>query len=207
MSGQKTEQKTEQKTYNTEWTRIDEAVNRFVRFLQGAVNVGGPLASWHVIFDMGTVARIEPDQLACQFAGYDGKYIADYPTHRLESEDILTDIISCNVQVWESQKDQLSGDANRAIRAGYQLLTDDGYPYPGGQGSDRMPIPAENPHDHTEILWHVMWMHRHKYINNLVLSDDPMVAVQTAGEFRRLDVMFPKVYAVISPDLIVTRLK
>lgn len=200
------EQKTEQKTYNTEWTRIDEAVTKFVKFLREAVSAGGPLADWHVIFSMGTVTRVEPSQFAHQFAGYDGKYIADYPTHRLASEDVLPDIISCNAVIWNSQKD-LAGDIGNSLRVGYQMLTADGYPYPGGEGSDRIPIPAEIPgNDSTELLWHVMWMHRHKYINNLVISEDPMEAILTAGEFRRLDVMFPKVYAVISPDLVITRI-
>lgn len=179
------------------WNDADVSIDMFKKFLIGAVKKGGPILQYHVIFSMGTIARLDLEQV--EFTGYDS--FDRYPTERIKPEH-LDDIIKDNIETWHRQKNMLDGDLGKALRIAYKQLDDDGYPYPGA-GSDRAPMPCSNADGPK--LWNVIWMDRSPQLANLTLSDDPVRAVILSGEQRRLDCIAPKVIAVISPDLSITR--
>lgn len=188
-----------------EWRGFNIAMVKFEDFLKKAVVAGGALKDWHVVFALGTVARFD---LAAEteFTGYDGEYSEGFPEHRVGNPDTIQEIIQHNIQNWERQK-TTGGDVGKALRVGYRIMLKDGYPYPGGEGSDRLPIPMGDPReDHDDFLWTILWSARNHQVTSLALARDMMTAIANGGEQRRLDFMFPLVKAVIAPDLTITRL-
>lgn len=188
------------------WKEFDRALNTFHDFLKFATLAGGPLRDYHVIFRMGTVARLSLE--LPEFTEYTGEYVENYPAHRIP-DDELGNIIKHNIHTWELQRNVLSGDVGRAVKIAYKLLIDDKYPYPGGDGSDRFPVPCQNPDvvmQNNEILWNLIWPRGCDKLSNLILAAEPGAAVQLGGEFRRYDYMFPKVRAIITPDLTIISL-
>jgi hypothetical protein len=175
-----------------EWVDFHRAVNSFVNFL----NLADAFNSYHVIFSMGTIVRIDRDESNTEFIGYTGEYVEDYPIYRISID--LDEIIADNIAVWESQKDvPVYG---RFIRSGYHSLISNGYVT---ATTDKVPVPCQDPSAHDDILWNVLWPELSPNVTNLVISssDDPVSAAVIGAELRRYDYMFPNVRALITPDL------
>ncbi len=181
------------------WTEFDKALNKFINFLSD-VGKNNPILDWHVIFSMGTVTRFDPTECD-EFIGYTGEYVLNYPLNRIKDIEI-DEIITHNVLIWNEQKNT-SGEIGTSINCAYEILINDGYPYPGTKQSDRYAIPCEKPE--KEFLWNINWLNCDTRITNLSLADNHNNAVALGGEFRRLDYMFPKVLAVITPNLNIYR--
>ncbi|QYB17577.1 hypothetical protein PV-S19_0213 [Pacmanvirus S19] len=180
------------------WTEFDTAVNKFNNFLHN-VNEKNPIDDWHVIFSMGTVARFDPDEID-EFTGYTGEYVINYPLNRIA--DIELDEIICNNVITWNEQSKIAGYVGTAVKCAYEILINNGYPYPGTEESDRYAIPCEKPEN--TFLWNVNWDNC-KELTNLSLAESHHTAVALGGEFRRLDYMFPKVLVVITPDLEIYR--
>lgn len=184
------------------WTQVEDATSRFLGFLHGAVEKGGPLKDWHAIFSIGTVTRIRDG--TPEFTGYSPLWPKEEREH-FTSEEGARAIHARNVRTWESQRSHPDPDVQRAIRRAYHLLTQDGYPYPGGEGSDRMAVPMQQIEDDSqEVLWMILWMHREPNVFSLAIDSNPGMAVASSGTGRRTDYLEPRVHAVISPTLQVT---
>ena len=182
---------------------IQPCVDEFLDFLKGSIDKyipkfdGDKYGEWHAIFKGGTVAKIDPVQNVPEFQGYTDSYREGYPVHRVSS-DALGDLLQANVDVWNRQKDKLDGDKGKALRIAYSMLISDGYPYPGGEGSDRIPIPITDPSMNPEPICMVIWSHRDPYLHNIV-KGNVNVAVGLSADLRRYDFMMPEVYAIINP--------
>lgn len=169
---------------------------------------------YHVIFERGTVLKIEfvCSGKASEDDGmeWDGSLDdVDFPTHRLDKEGIAQ--LSQQL-AWIGQaldKDLKDPTMLRVVKKAIGILIKDGYPYPGGAPADRVPIPLPlSSSDQSACM--VMWPYRHMAIFSFVSSDlmagSVERAVKVAGEARRLDgfMFFP--FAVIGPDLTVTKI-
>jgi hypothetical protein len=173
------------------WGHFDQVLQRWLDHL--AI---GPNTQWHVIFSMGTVCGLRLEG-SSPFTGYTEGYWEDWPMHRVQGrfDDIRADI----THTWELQRDQLPGNPGVALRAAYGVLVGDGYPYPGGGGSDRQSVQLPGG------LWAVQWPARNPALFNIALADSANEAITLSGDLRRYDAMFPRVLAVISPQLQLTR--
>lgn len=186
-------------------------MDSFLSFLKGSISVykpkteGDVFSDWHIVFSGGTIVRIcSSNMYGKEFQGYElcseGSYQDKYPTHRLKSKADLKNILTDNIKVWNSQKDALPDMHGKVLRIAYDILIEDGYPYPGGEGSDRTAIPITDPSlsNDSSAKWLILWPNRNMYILNI--TDGTFnTALMLGGELRRLDFMFPKVYAVIDP--------
>src|SRR5688572_29579332 len=110
------------------WSLIDEASETFLKFLQEGEKKS---KNWHVIFKMGTVARIEAKSK--EFAGYETSTYK-IPEHRVPNKKDRKDMLRENKAVWQKQK-AIPGEIGKAVRQGYEMLIGDGYPFPGGEGA------------------------------------------------------------------------
>ncbi len=184
------------------WSFLPETVDKFHEFLTAATNSAGPLQDWHVIFDMGTVVRITPADIALDpVVDFGANYVQDFPVDRIDDDKFDLNIIEQNTAVYNAQRD--IGDPG-VISAAYNALISDGYPYPGGQGSDRAASPLSDPAQDADknILWGVFWPNRNIMVFNILQQETNSQAVIFGGEMRRLDVMFPRAAYVISPDIV-----
>jgi hypothetical protein len=68
------------------WDRINDATNAFMSFLNQAIKDKTTYAEYHVIFSMGTVARLNLDSCT-EFTGYTGEYVESYPTERIDEHE------------------------------------------------------------------------------------------------------------------------
>ena len=134
-----------QKTQRFTGTEPKEYLPLFIKFLQVGLQ---PITFGHVIFRCGTAVRldieIEP------FTGFDDEYTDDYPTHRV-SEKTFTKIMKENIHDWNwSQTTPFAKEIAKA----YAVLVDDGYPFPGGEGGDRITLPSSVDCQLTMVLFH-----------------------------------------------------
>lgn len=188
-----------------EWSEIDKAIPLLCEFLKGCPEPE-KFDMWHVVFRMGTVFRIDtphegetvddpaPDH--GEFKGYESSSY-EFPTHRVSGDGTVGDIMEENKKTWERQRVQ-TGTAGVVLRKAYGALVEDGYPYPGNQGSDRMAVPISGVKN-GECLWMVLWPHRGPSITNLALCGNIGAAVSHGGDGRRYDYMFPCVHTIITP--------
>lgn len=193
-------------------------------FLKGCHDACGETSSlgYHVMFDRGTVLKIEfvcsgkpSNDEGTEWNGALDK--VDFPTHRLK-DGAMKDISEQLEWLGHAlDKDIQDKDILRVLKKAIGILISDGYPYPGGAPADRVPIPLPLPStdssdddDDGKTACLVMWPHRHMAILSFVSSDmmegSVQKAVAVAGEARRLDgfMFFP--FAVIGPDLKVTKI-
>lgn len=178
------------------WDEFETAMCAFESFLHDARS-GGALQDWHVIFDMGTVARFNINS-AREFGGYDSEYLAKW-SHR---DDIIENIEYATM-IWNEQS-LLAGQEGKVVRCAYNILIRDGYPIPGT--NDIVPVPLQMPDDSAEYLWSLIWTNRSVELTNLAIANNMLCALIIGSECRRRDFLIPRVRAVISPDLVVTRL-
>ena len=189
-----------------EFEDIQICVDELLNFLRGSISKyeakaeGDVFSDWHVIFKGGTIARIDFSIHTDEFNVYDDTYRDGYPMHRV-SEDVFESILSTNIKVWESQKNLYDGDKGRVLCTAYKILINDGYPYPGGEGSDRVPLPITDPslYEKGEAMFLIFWPYRDIYLFNVV-NGTANIATALGGELRRLDYMMPKVYAIVDPQ-------
>ena len=207
------------------WIPICDAIEKLIKFLQDvhsdAISTTSSvthdiLSTYHVIFGCGTVVRvILTDE---EFKGYDGSFMEEWPIERIENAEtsIIDEIFSDCIIEWKIQSqilEEIDVNASKAIRCAYETFIKDGFPRLG-ECSARVCVPMEcsentskdtneNISKSTNTLWGVMWKKRTYKIYNLVLGsiEDIQQMTSTGGELRRLDYMFPSVYAVISPQL------
>ena len=185
------------------WIKVNDATESFVRFLTTAVK-HAPLTDWHVIFSMGSVARVKPG--VDNFNLNANAYTFSWPVNRLEDPNDKQKIILDNVKIFNHANANVTGDVGNALRAAYRMLITDGYPVPGTSGSDRIPIPIDDPTNMADgIFWMLIWNNRHPMLYNITYGEDPAIAATVGGELRRHDFMFPRVHAIISRDLKITR--
>lgn len=164
---------------------------------------------YHVVFERGTIVRVEYQCSKDRDVDHgdevwDGDVEkVDIPLHRI-AEDGVDTIKTQLTQVRDAlPKDIDNPDILQVIQKAIGILVRDGYPYPGGPPADRHPIML------GECAL-VFWPHRHRAIFNFVSSSaargNEERAVTLGGECRRLDgfLFFP--YAVIGPDLTVTKI-
>lgn len=183
------------------WGLFEKALEKFMIFLEKAAEFG-ELSDWHIIFSMGTVIRLNPN-LQTQFGGFDSEYIENFPVHRLADKNDLSDIIRQNKETFEqNMKFFTDNTTQNIISSAYHSLLAAGYPYPGTEMSDRVPVLLENVQNvQNDLLWSVLWPHNNEQITNLAVGDCAQNMIVTSGECRRLDFMFPKIAAIIKPDL------
>jgi hypothetical protein len=177
------------------WRPLSDSIGRFEQFLRAAA----PITDWHVVFDMGTVARVNPAETRT-FEGFDH---ANIPLYRLT--DPVEEHIAYHVDAMAKRMAILEHTEQTVLETAYQLLIADGYPTRGA--SDRFPIPLENPAGddvQQPILWSVVWPQRSPALTNLAIDPLAEHARNVAGELRRLDFIYPRAAALISPGLVVT---
>jgi hypothetical protein len=161
-----------------------------------------------VVFTCGTIVRCQASDEP--FVGFDSEDY-DFPTHRLNDPDVLDEILLHNEETYKRilNIDTSCPKYKQVMQSAYNLLVKDGYPYPGGEGADRLPIKLS---DHTGL---VFFPYRSPYVMNIVHSS--MMAsppssltqgqiVMIGGEGRRNDYMEPKPVAVIDRNLTVYRI-
>lgn len=177
-----------------DWSDSNATIESFVQFLELAT-AGKTLQDYHVIFTMGTMVRLRTGDP--EFTGYTGQYLENLPV------DVAA-VLDENIAIWDVQK-TIPGEHGRAVRIAYKRIIDDAYSPPGDRKSERFPIPCQDPST-DEILWNVVWVNRDPAITNLCIAESPEVAAGIVGELRKLDFVYPRAVAIISPDLTVTHL-
>src|SRR5665213_3148821 len=112
------------------WSGLDTAVSKFLVFLKDC-SKHKPFEDWHVVFSLGTVARV------CNSFDEITVYPKDRDigTHRLPNKEYLKELEAKNEKTFQTQS-KIPNEVGKAIRRAYKLLYTDGYPYPGGEGSD-----------------------------------------------------------------------
>ena len=96
---------------NVSWGESTDAIRCLATFLSKAVDVND---DWHVVFRCGTVVRVSPTDK--EFGGFDdGEY--EWPEHRSEQTDTVSDVMNDNKLVWSNQR-KIPGPAGTAIRQG-----------------------------------------------------------------------------------------
>jgi hypothetical protein len=184
------------------WVHIEDAIERFIWFLQD-ISVKDISNTYHIVFGCGTVVRVLLNDK--EFKGYDGSFMEEWPLERIKDDAATIDEIfsDCKTE-WYIQSrilDEIDANASKAIRCAYETFIKDGFPLPG-QSSARVCVPMELS-DQTELLWGIIWEKRNYKVYNLIIGSDENIQqmTNTAGELRRLDFMFPSVYAVITPQM------
>jgi hypothetical protein len=185
---------------NVSWGESTDAIRCLATFLSNAVDVDVN-DEWHVVFRCGTVVRVSPTDK--EFGGFDdGEY--EWPEHRSEHTDTVSDVMDDNKLVWSNQR-KIPGPAGKAIRQGFAKMIKLGYPYPGGDISDRYGIPTGVEIKPCGMLHIMFWPNLDKTnrVYNVAFSTKGLhVAVDIGGELRRYDYMFPEVAAVFSPRIV-----
>jgi hypothetical protein len=192
----------------------EQMAHSFKTFLEGAVKKGGPLKEHHAIFSCGTTVRFKPENE--EFMGFeDSEY--EFPTHRLKNQDdssILEDILEHNQGVFDKIfefKTELK-DYQKLVSTAYNKLIEDGYPYPGGEGADRIAIPMSELDELPPNCALVLFFHRNPNVMNLIVPKmikkgaPQLTNIQLAGlggDARRNDYMEPHLVCLIEPDLTV----
>lgn len=188
---------------------VQEMVNSFTTFLKGAKE-HGQLKEWHGIFANGTIVRVQVEEQ--KFIGFSSPNY-DFPIHRINSEDtnqVLSEIIENNQKLYEqvikvelkieNYKDIVNSIYNKHIQGGY--------PYPGGEGADRIAISLHELGLPINTAL-VFFPHRDSFIMNLIVpkmlakkEELPEIYMAMAGgEARRNDYIEPRLVALVSPDL------
>lgn len=210
---------------------VQEFLDAWLKPCHDACNEDSSLG-YHVVFERGTILKVEfvcsgkpAEDEGTEWDGSVDK--VDFPAHRIGTDtviDISEQLTHLNKALDEDIQDPT---LLRVLKKAIGILIEDGYPYPGGEGSDRVPFPIplspsmkdenedddEDDKDDKDETKHntacmVLWPHRHMAILSFVSSDfmkgSVERAVAIAGEARRLDgfMFFP--FAVIGPDLTVT---
>ena len=198
------------KPFHEAFTDIMEAaqanmIQELKTFLQGAIDKGSPFKTedFHVVFRCGTFVRCQATK--DKFIGFHSNEY-DFPTHRLEDPEVLPEVLENNQTIYQKAT-EIKSDCPKYIEvlnSAYNLLVKDGYPYPGGEGADRLPIPTSK---HGGL---VMFPTRDPYVMNVVHSSmmadpnhliTPMHMVMIGGEGRRNDYMEPVPIAIFDRHL------
>ena len=182
---------------------------------------GKTMSRWLVLFSFGSEVTIFQDDV--EFTGFT-KENYEFPQHRIK-EGTDEEFISKNKQVWDYQSnltvnnveyyyppenvkdndqkaEQITElelkEIQHAVKQAFNTLIRDGYPYPGGQGADRVDIPVTG-HPNLQSIF---WPSRSLKISNFVYSEvqNSGASCAFAGELRRYDFMFPKALMVINPN-------
>jgi hypothetical protein len=183
----------------------EQTTAALLKFLKGAVKKGGPFKKpeYHGLFSCGTFARFQISE--DPFVGFDGDEY-DFPTHRLLDPGKLDKVLENNQKIYQEVMDKKVQHPQyvELVNTAYNTLINAGYPYPGGEGGDRIPIPLEDKN-----TWLTVFTARDPYV--LTITDPSMVNTEEelsmhqmvilGGDARRNDYMEPRLVALITPDL------
>lgn len=171
------------------WYDLDKAVGMLVDSMKnGKIFNSG----WYVVFSMGTIVACNKNLLKTDTYPIN----RDRGEHRITDKNYATRVEELNKKTFEGQikLDEIGKYINHA----YTILYTDGYPHPGGEGSDRIiKYISDNP-----II--VEWPFRDPNITSLTYNDSVdniyTIAIGMAGDLRRYDSIMPCVSYVISPE-------
>lgn len=176
---------------------ICNIVDKFICFLRTASVYGG-YTDWHVIFQSGTVIRFDLNS-GIEFTNFD--------ENTYDKDIICREIVENNIIVYQLQKDILPDDFGKALRIAYNILLSDGCENIYTDFTDLISIPCENIDTVDMILWITKWIKSDERISNLSIANDYTQAQKSAINCRLFDYIFPKVFAVISPNLDIAIIK
>lgn len=181
---------------------ISRVTTEFTKFLEGCKP---PPTFCHVVFRCGTVARLDIADEVELFTSFENtSYIEGYPTHRVVNDGDLDRFVSNAKHDYAWAMSVCKPKHKALISRAYTLLIDDGYPFPGGSGADRTAVPMSI--DGTTMATY--FYERNPYVftvTSTIIPDNIRVTrqqlmewhISKGSEHRRLDYMFPQVYAVI----------
>ncbi len=182
---------------NSDWEPLRRGIQCLALFLSTATKPSQ--REWHVVFRCGTVVRL--DGTESEFAGYT-PHTYVFPDHRVEDEGVVRDVMDDNRRVWEAQR-AIPDPAGTAIRLAYTRLVAQGYPYSGTPQANRSARPTGVETEADGLMWIVYWpgLDCTGRVSNLAFAGDIKGAVESAGNNRRLDYMYPEAAAVIDHEL------
>lgn len=197
------------------WDEIDIAFALFYQFLtdlpscveldnaHGAVDNNPKI--YHVVFSFGTVIRIDAANVSIhniKEVNLTPEYMESWPVHLLS--DMTADEVYKNASSVYDTQICLDGEEGMALKLAFDILIQHGYP-----NIFKSPLVSHAGCDGeppTINLYSVEFSNGIECTSNLVIDnikpdhcDDAIIYVHMAVELRRLDYMFPCVYAVITP--------
>lgn len=139
------------------------------------------------LFKCGTVVDIEVTNDS--FSGFrSDKY--DLPEHRFQTDDYMQTVLNENQEIYENTIKKHEKYV-KFINSAYITLIDDGYPYPGGDGADRI------VESFTDLIMKITFVNRSKKIRNLfpIIMENSSYTIKdidsVGAEMRRFDHMQP----------------
>ncbi len=175
-------QKTTKAGWVSEQEDIGDAVADLVTFLR-ALRGDGPHNAWHVVFRYGTVVRLQLPT----------KTFTGYRRHKNKKADSKR-------RIWKAQRWALPGRAGIALRGAVRCLIKGGNP----KGTWSGLTAAAN---RRTALWLAFRVGQDPGITNLVYGATLYEATVSGCRLRQKDCTRPKVYAVVDPELRVSRLR
>nr|QBK92941.1 MAG: hypothetical protein LCPAC403_00750 [Pithovirus LCPAC403] len=162
---------------------IDETFRIYIKYLEDSKKRYNTFfddpwdMQWNVVFNYGSVVTLD---LSDEFFK-----VGD------EKEE----------RIWNNQKEPINSQG-KALVIALKRLIDNGHP------------PTEYPPDDVSLLiyegetklYSTKWSYQGASIYNLILEVDEKKAKHSGGNLRRSDCTYPKVYAIISPDLVIFKL-
>nr|QBK92938.1 MAG: hypothetical protein LCPAC403_00720 [Pithovirus LCPAC403] len=132
---------------------------------------------WRVVFNYGSVVSLDlSDEL---FEGGDAK----------------------EERIWKAQQEKIDLPG-KVLRIALKRLIDDEYPSIKHLPDDAALLMYEG----KTKLYATKWSYQDSSIYNLILEVDEKKAKYSGGYLRRNDYIQPKIYAIISPDLVIVKL-
>nr|QBK92529.1 MAG: hypothetical protein LCPAC401_01670 [Pithovirus LCPAC401] len=160
---------------------LEDSHERFHVFFEGAYTT-----EWHVVFSFGTTVTLELSD----------EPLKSFPSHRLIKD-----------RIWNIQKEEI-GLPGKALRIAFKHLIDDGYSFAKDPSENEISLLTYDgtPTEYGSRLYATQRPHRSTLVYNLTLGNDETKAKHLGEDLRRNDYVQPKVYAIISPDLVVIKL-
>ena len=186
-------------------------LSKFRDFLRVCIERGGSFkkGKYHAVFSHGTVVRFDPSNEEIKDFGD-----FDFPMSRIQCKEedfeaTYNKIVLENNQhykkVLEFKTDE--PDWTRLVNTAFSILMNDGYPYPCGAETESVTLAISE----DNLFWGTQFPIRNRHITTYTVSPTDSVRkfdkkdADTSGkEARRLDYMFPRLIAIINPELKVT---
>jgi hypothetical protein len=174
------------------WEGLEEAVGIYYELAEN---------DYYVIFTMGTMVKVSPDtifQHSHHFAGYTPEIMETWPTSRLDSSITPEEIYHDLTTVYQLQTTTESNEINSVIKCAFKILLDNTLE------REFTPVICYKDESYiVEFCTGINIVHDTTDDNSTAAKNeiDWVEHADSAIALREYDLMFPQVYAVITPDL------